>query len=48
MVEQASRMRKEQDQLLKETVQAWLVSQPKMLYSKSMMDQVNQKARGLC
>jgi hypothetical protein len=48
MVEQASSKRKEQDQPLKETVHAWLVSQPKMFYSKGMMDHVNRKARGLC
>jgi hypothetical protein len=48
MVEQASSMRKEHNQLLKETVHAWLVSQPKMFYSKGMMDQVNRKARGSC
>ena len=29
-------------------VQAWLVSRPKVIYSRDMMDQVNWKARGLC
>jgi hypothetical protein len=41
MVEQTSSMRKEQEQPLKEMVHAWFVSQPKMFYSKGMMDQVN-------
>jgi len=48
MVEQSTSLRKEQDQPLKETMHAWLVSQPKMFYSKGMMDLVNRNTRGLC
>jgi len=47
MVEQASSLRKEKDQPLKEMMLASLVSQPKMFYSKGMKDQVNRNARGL-